>query len=185
MQRRTRHDRHPNIDALMRPVTRRQSALLPKREGKRGGASVPESRPLVAAHDLTLLFLSPIPTHEPSRPARSAYITCRSGESSLSRHSCARPTDSNRRRFRAPNTLHNRASLGLHDYHTPPSSGRSSPYQGGDANPFGHRFADDLEGQNDEHLEGLTAKVKLLKDVSESCTRRRTVKRSTATETFS
>lgn len=25
---------------------------------------------------------------------------------------------------------------------------------------------DDLEGQNDEHLEGLTAKVRLLKDVS-------------------
>ena len=32
--------------------------------------------------------------------------------------------------------------------------------------PNGHRFADDLEGQNDERLEGLTAKVKLLKDVS-------------------
>ena len=38
------------------------------------------------------------------------------------------------------------------------------------ANPFqqGQRFADDLEGQNDEALEGLTAKVKILKDVSES-----------------
>lgn len=46
---------------------------------------------------------------------------------------------------------------------TPPSSGRSSPF-GGQAG--GHRYADDLEGQNDEHLEGLTAKVKLLKDVS-------------------
>lgn len=102
MQRRTRHDRHPNIDALMRPVTRRQSARLPKREGKRGGASVPESRPLVAAHDLTLLFHSPIPTHEPSRPARSAHITCRSGESCLSRHSCARPTDSDRRQVPRP-----------------------------------------------------------------------------------
>ena len=32
--------------------------------------------------------------------------------------------------------------------------------------PNGHRFADDLEGQNDERLEGLKAKVKLLKDVS-------------------
>ncbi|KAL4243056.1 t-SNARE coiled-coil homology domain-containing protein [Abortiporus biennis] len=30
----------------------------------------------------------------------------------------------------------------------------------------GQRFADDLEGQNDEHLEGLTAKVKLLKDIT-------------------
>jgi hypothetical protein len=35
--------------------------------------------------------------------------------------------------------------------------------------PNGHRFADDLEGQNDERLEGLTAKVKLLKDVSVWC----------------
>ena len=34
--------------------------------------------------------------------------------------------------------------------------------------PSGQRFADDLEGQNDEALEGLTAKVKLLKDVRES-----------------
>jgi len=30
----------------------------------------------------------------------------------------------------------------------------------------GHRYADDLEGQNDERLEGLTAKVKLLKDIT-------------------
>jgi len=30
---------------------------------------------------------------------------------------------------------------------------------------LGHRYADDLEGQNDEQLEGLSAKVKLLKDV--------------------
>ena len=36
------------------------------------------------------------------------------------------------------------------------------------AAPQGHRYADDLEGQNDEALEGLSAKVKLLKDVSES-----------------
>ena len=35
-----------------------------------------------------------------------------------------------------------------------------------DVAPSGHRFADDLEGQNDDRLEGLTAKVKLLKDVS-------------------
>ena len=57
------------------------------------------------------------------------------------------------------------------DYSTPPASGRSSPFhpqaQGSSYLPGGHRFADDLEGQNDEHLEGLTAKVKLLKDVSE------------------
>ena len=53
----------------------------------------------------------------------------------------------------------------MQDYNTPPSSGRSSPYG---INLAGQRFADDLEGQNDEALEGLTAKVKLLKDVSES-----------------
>ncbi|KIP11494.1 hypothetical protein PHLGIDRAFT_83618 [Phlebiopsis gigantea 11061_1 CR5-6] len=82
-------------------------------------------------------------------------------------------------RHRAPNassSLHNRASLlGPHEYQTPPSSGRSSPYGGGASgshagNPFiqpnGQRFADDLEGQNDEALEGLTAKVKLLKDIT-------------------
>ena len=33
--------------------------------------------------------------------------------------------------------------------------------------PSGQRYADDLESQNDEQLEGLSAKVKLLKDVSE------------------
>lgn len=85
-------------------------------------------------------------------------------------------------RFRAPNAdsaLHNRASLlGPHDYYsTPPSSGRSSPFGGAGGSGSGHggnpygagqRFADDLEGQNDEALEGLTAKVKILKDVSES-----------------
>ncbi|PSR71277.1 hypothetical protein PHLCEN_2v12791 [Hermanssonia centrifuga] len=64
---------------------------------------------------------------------------------------------------RAPNSLHNRtALLGTQEYYTPPSSGRSSPFGANN----GQRFADDLEGQNDEHLEGLTAKIKLLKDVS-------------------
>lgn len=51
----------------------------------------------------------------------------------------------------------------LPEYYTPPASGRSSPY---DLQANGQRFADDLEGQNDEHLEGLQAKVKMLKDVS-------------------
>lgn len=46
-----------------------------------------------------------------------------------------------------------------------PLSGRSSP--GGQfGEPSGHRYADDLEGQNDEMLEGLSAKVKLLKDIT-------------------
>ncbi|KAF7310732.1 SNARE complex subunit [Mycena chlorophos] len=62
---------------------------------------------------------------------------------------------------RAPST-HSRASL-LGP--TPPASGRSSPMHHYDYEPSGQRFADDLEGQNDEALEGLSAKVKLLKDV--------------------
>lgn len=83
-----------------------------------------------------------------------------------------------RSRYRT-STLHNRSALlGPHEYYTPPSSGRSSPFSGSagshGGNPFQHgqRFADDLEGQNDEALEGLTAKVKLLKDVSESVSSR-------------
>ncbi|KAI0359161.1 hypothetical protein OH77DRAFT_1587409 [Trametes cingulata] len=73
-------------------------------------------------------------------------------------------------------TLRDRSTLlGTADYSTPPSSGRSSPYGGSLSNgvsreipfqPMGHRYADDLEGQNDEHLEGLTAKVKILKDIT-------------------
>ncbi|EKM83430.1 hypothetical protein AGABI1DRAFT_88422 [Agaricus bisporus var. burnettii JB137-S8] len=79
---------------------------------------------------------------------------------------------------------------------TPPGSGRSTPfgyhhhhhhneedrsmssgygYGGGNINsgngsggilPAGHRYADDLENQNDEAIEGLSAKVKLLKDIT-------------------
>ncbi|CDO72452.1 hypothetical protein BN946_scf184977.g153 [Trametes cinnabarina] len=72
-------------------------------------------------------------------------------------------------------TLRDRSTL-LGDYHTPPSSGRSSPYPAGGLGngvsreipfqPLGQRYADDLEGQNDEALEGLTAKVKILKDIT-------------------
>ncbi|KAJ7071229.1 hypothetical protein C8F01DRAFT_1206790 [Mycena amicta] len=47
---------------------------------------------------------------------------------------------------------------------TPPASGRSSPMH--HYEPTGQRFADDLEGQNDEALEGLSAKVRLLKDIT-------------------
>ncbi|KAK7064400.1 SNARE complex subunit [Favolaschia claudopus] len=62
---------------------------------------------------------------------------------------------------RAAPTVHNRASLlGV----SPTHSGRSSPLQ--NIEPSGHRFADDLEGQNDEALDGLSAKVKLLKDIT-------------------
>lgn len=62
-------------------------------------------------------------------------------------------------RARAPNSLRDRSALlGV----TPPASGRSSPL----GEPGGQRFVDDLEGQNDELVEGLSAKVKLLKDVS-------------------
>ncbi|KAG1828454.1 hypothetical protein EV424DRAFT_1344913 [Suillus variegatus] len=49
---------------------------------------------------------------------------------------------------------------------TPPASGRSSPYSSPNPGPSGHRYVDDLEGQNDEALEGLAAKVKLLKDIT-------------------
>jgi len=75
---------------------------------------------------------------------------------------------SQRYRASAQTSLRDRSQLlGVSELNTPPSSGRSSPYDG--ANPFqpsGHRFADDLEGQNDEALEGLAAKVKLLKDIT-------------------
>lgn len=72
------------------------------------------------------------------------------------------------RRIRAPSALRDRTAL----LGTPPSlSGRSSPFGPlYDEDNAGHRYADDLEGQNDEHLEGLQAKVKLLKDVSEYST---------------
>ncbi|KIK71294.1 hypothetical protein GYMLUDRAFT_325658 [Collybiopsis luxurians FD-317 M1] len=44
---------------------------------------------------------------------------------------------------------------------TPPASGRSTPYA-----PSGHRYAEDLESQNDENLEGLSSKVRMLKDLT-------------------
>jgi len=66
------------------------------------------------------------------------------------------------RRFRAPNSLRDRSSLlGV----TPPASGRSSPYDH-HSEFTAQRYVDDLEGQNDEQLEGLSAKVKLLKDIT-------------------
>jgi len=49
---------------------------------------------------------------------------------------------------------------------TPPASGRSSPFNDHNPQANGQRFADDLEGQNDEALDGLSAKVKLLKDIT-------------------
>ena len=69
-----------------------------------------------------------------------------------------------------------RAALGLDSGSTfaptPPHSGRSSPYPGhydgasSDTAAYpSTRFADDLEGQNDEAIEGLSAKVKMLKEV--------------------
>lgn len=69
-------------------------------------------------------------------------------------------------------SVRDRSSLGLPESSspygfTPPHSGRSSPFNDTSNAGMGHRYADDLEGQNDEALEGLSAKVKLLKDVSE------------------
>lgn len=74
--------------------------------------------------------------------------------------------------LRAPGTLSHRDRSHLSttpwgsDSNSPAGSGRASPFSG---QPAGHRYADDLEGQNDEALAGLTAKVKLLKDVSCRC----------------
>jgi len=66
-------------------------------------------------------------------------------------------------RLRQSGSLRDRSSLlGV----TPPASGRSSPFNDSYAQPNGHRYADDLEGQNDEALDGLSAKVKLLKDIT-------------------
>jgi len=67
-------------------------------------------------------------------------------------------------RLRQPTSLRDRSNLlGV----TPPSSGRSSPFNSSpNAQPSGHRYVDDLEGQNDEALEGLSSKVKLLKDIT-------------------
>jgi len=66
----------------------------------------------------------------------------------------------------APSLRDRTALLGA----TPPSSGRSSPFGGiysqGGHQLNGQRYADDLEGQNDEAIEGLSAKVKLLKDIT-------------------
>ncbi|KAL1707670.1 hypothetical protein EV121DRAFT_277862 [Schizophyllum commune] len=65
-------------------------------------------------------------------------------------------------RVRAAPTLRDRSALlGV----TPPASGRSSPF-GSDHSPAGYRYADDLERQNDEHLEGLSAKVQMLKNIT-------------------
>jgi blocked early in transport 1 len=50
---------------------------------------------------------------------------------------------------------------------TPPASGRSSPFSA-------HRSAEALESQNDEQIEGLRAKVQMLKNVSKSAFARST-----------
>ncbi|KAK7463844.1 protein transport protein bet1 [Stygiomarasmius scandens] len=64
-------------------------------------------------------------------------------------------------------TLRDRSSLFPSSINTPPASGRSSPLLPyANSTPNGQRYADDLEGQNDEALEGLSAKVKLLKDIT-------------------
>lgn len=80
---------------------------------------------------------------------------------------------SQRYRPSSRHSLRDRATLGLPEpssgyFHTPPHSGRSSPFdpQAQAHAPSGHRYVDDLEGQNDEALEGLSAKVKLLKDIT-------------------
>jgi len=51
---------------------------------------------------------------------------------------------------------------------TPPptSSGRSTPFQDDYGHDSRQRTAEELESQNDEAIEGLSAKVRLLKDVT-------------------
>ncbi|KAH7089385.1 hypothetical protein BKA62DRAFT_496395 [Auriculariales sp. MPI-PUGE-AT-0066] len=71
-------------------------------------------------------------------------------------------------RFSAPSGLQHRDRGHLYAS-TPPASGRSSPFATPqrEHTPTGQqRVFDDLEGQNDEHLDGLTAKVKILKDIT-------------------
>lgn len=111
------------------------------------------------------LYPHPPQTHESSRPA-TCYRPCPRGPPVPVPSPCARRSLTPvKRRYRPTNSLHNRSALlGPHEYYTPPSSGRSSPF-GGVAGAQ-QRQVDDLESQNDEHLEGLTAKVKMLKEVS-------------------
>ena len=95
---------------------------------------------------------------------------------SRARHLQTQHAETKVHRFRRRHRV-SRAALGLDTdssfVPTPPHSGRSSPYPGlynassdtAAAAGSGARFADDLEGQNDEAIEGLSAKVKLLKEV--------------------
>ncbi len=68
-------------------------------------------------------------------------------------------------RVPAPATLsyRDRSNLVAQNPYTDNSRTSVSPAPSGRTTPSGIRYADDLEGQNDEALEGLTAKVKLLK----------------------
>ena len=63
-------------------------------------------------------------------------------------------------------SLNDRASLRDRSALLPTHSGRSSPYISQSAQTYSNRTADELESQNDEAMEGLSAKVKMLKDVS-------------------
>jgi hypothetical protein len=92
--------------------------------------------------------------------APTVIIPCLRG--SYTHDTLSNPQTHFRYRIRAPTSLRDRTAL--LGPHSNPASGRSSPFQG---DPNGHRFADDLEGQNDEALDGLHSKVKMLKDVSE------------------
>ncbi|KAG8892706.1 hypothetical protein FRB99_002490 [Tulasnella sp. 403] len=80
------------------------------------------------------------------------------------------PTLSHRERGSSSTNLYSHSNEGSFTSspfsRTPVQSGRTSPYAQGDAAYGAQRFAEDLEGQNDERLEGLTAKVKILKDIT-------------------
>ncbi|KAF5311876.1 hypothetical protein D9619_003350 [Psilocybe cf. subviscida] len=82
-------------------------------------------------------------------------------------------------RVRTAPSLRDRSALLGNNGSSPPSlSGRSTPFGGSIYAPsangssshlptnWQHRYADDLEGQNDEAIDGLLGKVKQLKDLT-------------------
>jgi hypothetical protein len=61
-------------------------------------------------------------------------------------------------------SLNDRTALRDRSALLPTHSGRASPYLA-HSQQYSNRTADELESQNDEEIEGLSAKVKMLKDV--------------------
>lgn len=69
------------------------------------------------------------------------------------------------------NRLYPASGSGLSHRENRSGSGRASPFDYDDSNATtyaSHRTAEELESQNDEEIEGLSAKVKMLKNVRPS-----------------